>query len=153
ALTPVTISNCGRSPRAVQPVSRPAPKAPSVPPPESARTSTTGRPSVRLAVCTRGTCLNILSRRASLGASSPQTRTPAMLKGSALTERAAVGTGLRGSSVAHPARHRAASSTRQLLNTDATPPRSRLSPPEGGGARPFSLLGPQSAGQEQPPEC
>ena len=36
-LIPVTKSNLGRSPRAVQPFSRPAPKAPSLPPPDIAR--------------------------------------------------------------------------------------------------------------------
>ena len=43
-LTPVTRSNSGRLPRAVQPASTPAPKAPSAPPPEIARKLTTGRP-------------------------------------------------------------------------------------------------------------
>jgi hypothetical protein len=37
----VTIVNCGRLPRAVHPVSRPAPNAPSAPPPDNA--STIGR--------------------------------------------------------------------------------------------------------------
>jgi hypothetical protein len=41
--TPVTRSNSGRVPEAVQPPSRPAPNAPSLPPPDSARKLTTGR--------------------------------------------------------------------------------------------------------------
>src|SRR6187200_963694 len=62
ALTPVTTSNCGRSPRTVQPARTPAPNAPSLPPPESASVSTTGRPSRNLAFCARrGRCARLLS--------------------------------------------------------------------------------------------
>ena len=46
ALTPVTTWNSGRSPRLVQPANTPAPKAPSDPPPESARVSITFRPFI-----------------------------------------------------------------------------------------------------------
>jgi hypothetical protein len=41
--TPVTRSNSGRLPEAVQPQSTPAPNAPSDPPPDKARKLTTGR--------------------------------------------------------------------------------------------------------------
>jgi hypothetical protein len=50
-LMPVTTSKDGRSPRSLQPVSRPAPYAPSAAPPESASMSTSsparGRPAAR----------------------------------------------------------------------------------------------------------
>ena len=57
-VTPVTTSNCGGRPARSTPRRTPAPNAPSLPPPESASVSTTGRPSRNLSVLreTRQVC-------------------------------------------------------------------------------------------------
>ena len=100
-LTPVTRSNSGRLPRAVQPASTPAPKAPSAPPPEIARKLTTGRP-FSLGNCRweARTCAHFSLAMASTlgGGTSPQKR---MFSPPMPTTVASLsnpnGTGLRGS--------------------------------------------------------
>ena len=105
ALTPVTTSNSGRSPRRLHPARTPAPNAPSDPPPDSANVSMTFRPLMRLAsFAIGGMCAvrRLISATGSRGTSSAQKRTPDMSGTSAVAASLALAMPLRGIVAAQP---------------------------------------------------
>ena len=124
ALTPVTTSNSGRSPRSVQPARTPAPKAPSDPPPESASDSTTGLPLILLLSRPIVGMFGVWRRMSPTGSfetSSAQKRTPSRPATWALSASAAVGMPWRSIVDAQPVSATAA-------NAAATPARMREKP-------------------------